>query len=88
MNVASQTRLGSFIEAWINVAIGFCINFAANLLILPAFGFTSLTVAMNVYLGLIYTVISVVRSYAIRRWFNARLHAAAMRLAGRLHGHD
>ncbi|MBK8773016.1 MAG: hypothetical protein IPM06_21650 [Rhizobiales bacterium] len=84
----NQTRLGSFIESWVNVLIGFGINFVANLLILPAFGFTSLTVATNVYIGLIYTAVSVVRSYAIRRWFNARLHAAAMKLAGRLHGHD
>lgn len=84
----NQTRLGSFIESWVNVVIGFGINFVANLLILPAFGFTSLTVATNVYIGLIYTAVSVVRSYAVRRWFNARLHAAAMKLAGRLHGHD
>ena len=84
----NQTRLGSFIESWVNVLIGLGINFVANLLILPAFGFTSLTVATNVYIGLIYTAVSVVRSYAIRRWFNARLHAAAMKLAGRLHGHD
>lgn len=84
----NQTRLGSFIESWVNVLIGFGINFVANLLILPAFGFTSLTVATNVYIGLIYTAVSVVRSYAVRRWFNARLHAAAMKLAGRLHGHD
>ena len=78
----NQTRLGSLIEAWINVVIGFTINFFANLLILPAFGFTGLTLATNFYIGLAYTVVSVIRSYVIRRWFNARLHAAAMRLAG------
>lgn len=81
-----QTRLGSFIEAWVNVAIGFGINFAANLLILPLFGFTSLTLATNFEIGLLYTVISVVRSYAIRRWFNARLHAASVALAARIGG--
>jgi hypothetical protein len=80
----NQTRLGSFIEAWVNVFIGFWINFVANLLILPLFGFTSLTLGTNFIIGLVYTVISVVRSYAIRRWFNARLHAAAERLADRL----
>lgn len=80
----TQTRLGSFIEAWVNVFIGFWINFAANLLILPAFGFTGLTLATNFYIGLAYTVVSVARSYVIRRWFNARLHGAAERLAGRL----
>lgn len=78
----NQTRLGSFIEAWINVLIGFWINFFANLAILPAFGFTGLTLATNFYIGLAYTVVSVARSYVIRRWFNARLHQAAMRLAG------
>ena len=80
----TQTRLGSFIEAWVNVFIGFWINFAANLVILPMFGFTGLTLATNFYIGLAYTVVSVARSYVIRRWFNARLHAALERLAGRL----
>ena len=55
----NQTRLGSLIEALFNVAIGFTINFMANLLILPAFGFASLTLKTNLYLGVIYTLISV-----------------------------
>lgn len=79
----NQTRLGSFAEAWVNVFIGFWINFAANMLILPLFGFHSLTLGTNFVIGLIYTVISVARSYVIRRWFNARLHAAAEKLAAR-----
>lgn len=83
-HVVDQTRLGSFIEAWVNVAIGFGINFTANLLILPQFGFTSLTVGINVVIGLIYTVISVARSYVIRRWFNAKLREFAERMAHRL----
>ena len=78
----NQTRLGSFIEAWINVAIGFGINFAANLVILPAFGF-HISVTQNLQIGVIYTLISVARSYAVRRWFNARIHSAALRLASR-----
>jgi hypothetical protein len=79
----NQSRLGSFIEAWVNVAIGFGINFAANMVILPLFGF-NITVADNLLIGLLYTVISVARSYVIRRWFNASLHRMSMRLAGRL----
>jgi hypothetical protein len=77
----NQTRLGSLIEALFNVLIGFGINFVANLVILPQFGFTSLTLMSNLWIGLLYTVVSVVRSYVVRRWFNARLHAAAMRIA-------
>lgn len=78
----NQTRLGSFIEAWINVAIGFAINFMANLLILPLIGF-HISVGQNLFIGVLYTVISVLRSYIIRRWFNARLHQAAQSLAAR-----
>jgi hypothetical protein len=77
----NQTRLGSFIEAWINVAIGFGLNWCANLLILPLFGF-HVTGAQAFGIGVFFTVISVIRSYAIRRWFNARLHRLAQKLAG------
>ena len=76
----TQTRLGSLIEACINVLIGYWINFAANLLILPLFGW-HVTVAQNLALGAIYTAISIARSYAVRRWFNARIARAAARIA-------
>lgn len=78
----SQSRKGSLVEALINTAIGFIINFVANLLILPHFGFSSLTVKTNFVIGLLYTGISVVRSYVIRRWFNHLIVSAAQRLAG------
>lgn len=76
----TQTRLGSLIEAIINVIIGFTINYAANMLIFPLFGL-HITPGANLALGLIYTVISVARSYCVRRWFNARLHRMATAVA-------
>lgn len=79
----NQSKLGSLIEACINVAIGFAINFCANLLILPLIGF-HISVAQNLFIGVLYTIISVARSYVIRRWFNARLQSAAQALAGRV----
>ena len=82
-----QTRLSSFIEALINVAIGFAINFVANMLILPLIGF-HITPAQNLFIGVLYTVVSVARSYTIRRWFNARIHAAALRMAATAHQYD
>ena len=75
-----QTRLGSFIEACINVLIGFAINFVANLVILPLIGF-HITVSQNLFIGVLYTVISVARSYCVRRWFNNRIRQAAERMA-------
>lgn len=65
-----QTRLGSFAEAWANIAIGFAINYAANLIILPMFGFASLTPGKNFAIGVLYTGISLARSFVLRRWFN------------------
>ena len=79
----TQTRMGSLIEACMNVLIGFVINMVANFVILPMVGF-HITLGQNLFIGLLYTVISVTRSYVIRRWFNARLHAAAQAIAGRV----
>lgn len=76
----NQSRIGSLIEACMNVAIGFAINFCANLLILPLIGF-HITVGQNLFIGVLYTVISVARSYVVRRWFNAMLQRAAARMA-------
>lgn len=72
--------MGSFIESLINIAIGYVINFTANLLILPLIGF-HITVTQNLFIGLLYTIISVARSYVVRRWFEARIHKAAVRMA-------
>jgi hypothetical protein len=65
----AQTRLGSIAEAWANIAVGFTINYCANLLIFPLFGM-HISLSNNLLMGLIYTVISLVRSYVLRRWFN------------------
>lgn len=75
-----QTKMSSFVEAWINVLIGFAINFVANLLILPMFGF-NITLEDNLYIGILYTIISVARSYAVRRWFNEYIHRTAVKLS-------
>ena len=65
-----QTIWGSIVEAKTNIVVGFTINYAANLAILPLFGFASLTPGKNFVIGLLYTVISLVRQFVIRRWFN------------------
>jgi hypothetical protein len=72
----TQTRLGSWLEAWANIAIGFGINFIANLIVLPLFGF-HVTPGDAFGIGLVFTAISLVRSYVLRRVFNRikRLHA-------------
>lgn len=79
----NQTRLGSLIETAVNIAIGFTINYFANLLFFPMFGF-DISHGANFVLGLLYTVISVVRSYCVRRWFNAKLQRMSQAAAAAL----
>lgn len=64
-----QSRLASFTESMINILVGFWINFLANIWVLPLFD-CHITVAQNFQIGAIYTVISIIRSYGLRRGFN------------------
>lgn len=65
----TQTRIGSLAEAAANIAVGFGINFTANLIVLPWFGF-NVTGSQAFGIGLVFTAISLARSYVLRRWFN------------------
>lgn len=76
----NQSRLGSLIEALMNTAIGLVISVIANQLVFPHFGFHP-SLGENVAISLIYTAISIARSYLLRRFFNAQLHRAAARMA-------
>ncbi len=76
----NQTRTGSAIETSANVAIGLAVSVVANHFVFPAFGF-ELSGQANIAISVIYTIISIARQYVLRRWFNARLHSAAMRMA-------
>lgn len=71
----------AIVEAWINLVIGFSINFVANLVILPMALGVSVPASANWWMGWAYTSISILRQYAIRRWFQGRIHRAAQRLA-------
>lgn len=77
-------RREAIIEAWVNIIIGFSANFAANLLLIPLMtNGSAITAADNFFGGWVYTAISIVRQYAIRRWFHTRLevfkkHAAKL----------
>ena len=67
-----QTRWQSFFESCINVAIGYGVALMSQILIFPLFGI-HIPLASNLAIGAIFTVISIARSYAVRRVFN-RLH--------------
>jgi len=67
--MTGQTKQHSLIESVMNILIGFSINWSANMLILPLFGF-HITPSKAFNIGLIFTIISLIRSYTLRRIFN------------------
>ena len=71
----TQTKTQSAVESVANVAIGYGVSLAANATILPLFGI-AISTADNLAIGAIYTAISIVRSYCVRRAFNRRTEHA------------
>ena len=67
-----QTRWQSFLESCINVAIGYGVALLSQILVFPLFGI-HIPLSSNIAIGAIFTVISIARSYAVRRVFN-KLH--------------
>lgn len=78
----NQTRVGSLIESMMNIAIGYFVALLSQLAIFPLFGI-HVSLSTNIWIGAWFTVISLIRSYIIRRWFNKRLHAAALAMAAK-----
>jgi hypothetical protein len=64
-----QSRRMSMIETIAGVAIGFVVSVAASFVVYPWFGH-AFTLAQNVGITIIFTVLSIVRGYAVRRAFN------------------
>lgn len=82
-----QSKMQSLAEAGVNVVIGWTTNLIANFAVLPWFGF-DITMAQNLIIGTIYTVISLARSYTIRRYFETRIENAATYIAGAAGGRE
>ena len=63
-----QTRRMSLIEATVNVAVGYGLAVLTQLVVFPWFGLPArVTDAMA--LGAVFTVVSVIRAYVLRRLF-------------------
>lgn len=64
-----QTKRASLLEAFANILIGFWVSVLANMLVLPFFPHPGVFREAFI-IGLIFTGISFVRSYLLRRLFN------------------
>lgn len=64
-----QTRKHSFFESISNVLVGYGVAIASQIVIFPMYGI-HIPIQQNLTMGLWFTLISIVRSYVLRRWFN------------------
>ena len=63
-----QSRAMSLVESLANVAVGYGVAVVTQILIFPIFGLHT-TLVQNLMMGAIFTVVSIGRSYALRRLF-------------------
>lgn len=64
-----QTKIQSFIEAIINILIGYGVALLSQLAVFPMFNI-HVPMRHNIQIGMWFTVISLIRSYVVRRVFN------------------
>ena len=65
-----QSRTMSLVEAIANVIVGYGVAVLTQILIFPIFGLHT-TLTQNLKMGVVFTVVSVARSYVLRRLFEA-----------------
>ena len=63
-----QSRFMSLVEAVANVIVGYGVAVATQIMIFPVFGLKT-TLAQNLAIGAVFTVVSIARSYVLRRLF-------------------
>jgi hypothetical protein len=67
-----QSCAMSLVEATANIVVGYGVAVLTQLLVFPLFGLHT-TLAENLMIGAIFTVVSIARSFALRRLFEALL---------------
>lgn len=65
----SQSKFHSVVEACANTVVGYVVALLSQLLVFPLFDI-HIPFTTNLAIGAWFTVISLIRSYVIRRWFN------------------
>jgi uncharacterized membrane protein len=65
-----QSRLMSLVESITNVVVGYGVAVVTQILIFPVFGLHT-TLAQNLQLGVLFTVVAIARNFALRRLFEA-----------------
>ena len=67
-----QTKLDSFLEALFSTFVGFMVSLVTNMIVMPIMGIP-VSFSQNIVLTIIFTFVSVARSYMVRRFANKYL---------------
>ena len=65
-----QSRLMSLAESFANVIVGYGVAVVTQILIFPVFGLQT-TLGQNLAMGGVFTIVSLARSFLLRRLFEA-----------------
>jgi len=65
-----QSRCMSFVESVSNIVVGYGLAVLTQIIVFPLFGLHA-SLGENLLIGCLFTAVSLVRSYAFRRIFNA-----------------
>ena len=68
----AQTRRGSLLEAFTNVVFGYLVALGTQRVVFPLFGIET-TLATDSAIAAVFTLVSIVRSYLLRRVFERAL---------------
>jgi len=63
-----QLKRHSLLESIVNVAVGYGVALLSQIAIFPVFGI-EVTLKDNILIGAFFTVVSIIRSYILRRIF-------------------
>jgi hypothetical protein len=75
-----QSRWLSFVEAVTNIVVGYGLAVLTQIIVFPFFGL-HVSLSENLLIGGVFTAISLGRSFALRRIFNA-FGAVPLRISG------
>lgn len=74
-----QSRLESLFESFVNILIGYVVAIVSQIIVFPLVNI-DVPLSTNLIIGFYFTLISLVRSYLLRRYFNGPFYKLKARL--------
>ncbi len=73
MKNTTQSKKQSFLESMSSTGIGFIVSLVSTFIVFPMVGIES-NFKVNLQVTLYFTIISILRGYLVRRFFNKKLN--------------